>query len=218
MRRLRQTIAGAASLMSLAWITACAVMGGPSEQAGFTYQNIPVASTSVTAGDGNSVTLKGKPLALAGQGVKMGDTLRDVAVATGDLSLINIADTRGTVRIISVVPSLDTRVCEQQTHYLSEKNNGLDQTVELVTVSVDTPFAQSRFAKEARIENVTFFSDYRGGDFGKTHGLLVEDPHILARTVMVVDQDNVIRYIQITPELAQMPDMEAAFQAARSLK
>lgn len=218
MRRLRQTIAGAASLVSLVWITGCAVMGGPSEQAGFTYQNIPVASTSATAGDGNSVTLKGKPLALAGQGVKMGDTLRDVAVATEDLSLINIADTRGTVRIISVVPSLDTPVCEQQTHYLSEKNNGLDQTVELVTVSVDTPFAQSRFAKEARIENVTFFSDYRGGDFGKTHGLLVEGPHILARTVMVVDQDNVIRYIQITPELAQMPDMEAAFRAARSLK
>ncbi len=62
MRRLRQTIAGAASLMSLAWITGCAVMGGPSEQAGFTYHNIPVASTSATAGDGNSVTLKGKPL------------------------------------------------------------------------------------------------------------------------------------------------------------
>ncbi|WP_447972766.1 redoxin family protein [Nitrospira sp. Kam-Ns4a] len=64
---------------------------------------------------------------------------------------------------------------------------------------------------------MTFLSDYRGGDFGRTYGLLVKDPHILARTVMVVDKDNVIRYLQVTPELAQMPDMDAAFQAARSL-
>ncbi|MGH7165759.1 MAG: redoxin family protein, partial [Nitrospiraceae bacterium] len=114
-------------------------------------------------------------------------------------------------------PSLDTTVCEQQTHYLSEKNNGLDKTVEFITVSVDTPFAQGRFAKEARIKNITFLSDFRGGDFGKAYGLLVKDPHFLARAVLVVDKDNVIKYLQITPELAQMPDMEAAFKAAKGL-
>lgn len=184
---------------------------------GFMYKNLPVADSSATAGEGHTVTFKGAPLALEGPGIKVGDTLRDVNVAKNDLSLVNIADTKGKVRIISVVPSLDTKVCEQQTHYLSEKNDGLDKNVELITLSVDTPFAQKRFAEEAKIKNVTFLSDYRGGDFGKTYGLLVKDPHILARSVLVVDKDNVIRYMQVTPELAQLPDMEAAFKAARTL-
>ncbi len=184
---------------------------------GFTYKNLPVASESAMAGEGHTVTFKGAPLALEGPGIKVGDSLRDVKVAKNDLSLLNIADTKGKVRIISVVPSLDTKVCEQQTHYLSEKNNGLDKNVELITLSVDTPFAQKRFAEEAKIDNVTFLSDYRGGDFGKTYGLLVKDPHILARSVLVVDKDNIIRYLQVTPELAQLPDMEAAFKAARTL-
>ncbi len=187
------------------------------EHGGFAYQDFPVASSSATAGDGQSVTFKGKPLAIVGTGIKVGDSLRDVKLAKNDLSLVSLTDSKGKIRLISIVPSLDTKVCEQQTHYLSEKNNGLDHAVELVTVSVDTPFAQNRFAKEAHIENITFLSDYRGGDFGKTYGLLVKDVHILARTVMVVDKDNVIRYLQITPELAQMPDMEAAFKAARAL-
>lgn len=194
----------------------CAGMGSQAET-GFMYKNLPVATGSAVAGDGHSVTLKGAPLALLGPGVKVGDTLRDVKVAKGDLSLVNLAETKGKVRILNIVPSLDTAVCEQQTHHLSEKNNGLDRMVELITISVDTPFAQGRFAKEAKIHNVTFLSDYRGGEFGKAYGLLVEGPHLLARTVMVVDKDNVIRYLQITPELAQMPDMDAAFRAAKAL-
>lgn len=190
---------------------------GTNSETGFAYQNLPVATTSATAGQGHTVTFKGAPLDLEGKGIKVGDTLPDVQVAKNDLSLINIADTKGAIRIISVVPSLDTKVCEQQTHYLSEKNNGLDKNVQMITISVDTPFAQGRFAKEAKINNVTFLSDYRGGDFGKTNGLLVKGPHILARSVMVVDKDNVIRYLQVTPELAQLPDMDAAFQAANAL-
>jgi thiol peroxidase len=190
---------------------------GSNSDRGFAYQNFPVATTSATPGDGHTVTFKGSPLDLEGKGIKVGDVLPDVQVAKNDLSLMNIADTKGTVRIISVVPSLDTKVCEQQTHYLSEKNQGLDKNVQMITVSVDTPFAQGRFAKEAKIANVTFLSDYRGGDFGKTNGLLVKGPHILARSVIVVDKENVIRYLQVTPELAQLPDMDAAFQAANAL-
>ena len=188
---------------------------GSNSDRGFAYQNFPVATTSATPGDGHTVTFKGSPLDLEGK--KVGDVLPDVQVAKNDLSLMNIADTKGTVRIISVVPSLDTKVCEQQTHYLSEKNQGLDKNVQMITVSVDTPFAQGRSAKEAKIANVTFLSDYRGGDFGKTNGLLVKGPHILARSVIVVDKENVIRYLQVTPELAQLPDMDAAFQAANAL-
>jgi thiol peroxidase len=108
-------------------------------------------------------------------------------------------------------------VCEQQTHYLSEKNKGLDKMIELVTVSVDTPFAQKRFSQEAKIANVTFLSDYRDAEFGKAYGLYLKGPHILARTVMVVDANNTVRYLQITPELTHLPDLEEAFTVAKSL-
>jgi len=194
----------------------CAGMGSQADT-GFMYKNLPIATSSAEPGQGHTVTFKGTPLTLVGSGIKVGDALRDVKVAKGDLSLVNLTDTKGKVRIINIVPSLDTPVCEQQTHHLSEKNSGLDKMIELITISVDTPFAQGRFAKEAKIANVTFLSDYRGGDFGKAYGLLVEGPHILARTVMVVDKDNVIRYLQVTPELTQLPDMDAAFKAAKEL-
>ena len=185
----------------------------------FAYKNITVADGSAKAGDGHSVLFKGSPLSLSGNGIKVGDQLRSVKLAQPDLSLVSVADTggKGKVRIISVVPSLDTKVCEQQTHYLSEKNKGLDKMVELITVSIDTPFAQKRFAEEAKIANVTFLSDYRNGDFGKAYGLFLKDPHVLARAVMVVDAQNTVRHLQITPELAQLPDMDEAFQVARKL-
>lgn len=216
MKCVRQCLAVALAVAGLCGASGCTGLSS-SDETRFTYKDLTVARDSANAGSGQTVTLKGKAFDLEGFGVRMGDELRDAQLTARDLSAVNIAGTKGRVRIISVVPSLDTPVCEQQTHYLSEKNNGLDQSVELITVSIDTPFAQDRFAKEARINNVTFLSDYRGGEFGKTYGLLVKDPHILARTMMVVDKDNVIRYMQITPELAKMPDMDAAFRAARAL-
>ena len=184
---------------------------------GFSYSHIPISQETAQSGEGNHIQFRGTDLPLSGKTLRVGDSLRSVQVTKNDLSLINLADTQDTVRVINVVPSLDTKVCEQQTHYLSERNQGLDQHVSLVTISVDTPFAQARFAKEAHINNVLFLSDYRGGEFGKAHGLLLEGPHLLARAVMVVDQQNIVRYLQVTPDLGQLPDMEAAFQEARRL-
>ncbi len=203
--------------------TLCMTLGmfgcGSTSGTSFLYKNITVADGSTMAGEGHTVLFKGSPQALSGTGIKVGDPLREVKLTQTDLSLINITDTKGKgkVRIISVVPSLDTKVCEQQTHYLSEKNKGLDKMVELVTVSIDTPFAQKRFAEEAHITNVTFLSDYRGAEFGKTYGLFLKTPYILARTVMVIDARNTVRYLQITPELGQLPDMDKAFAVAKSL-
>jgi thiol peroxidase len=194
----------------------CSTVGLHSEQ-GFSYQEIPVAKETAKTGEGATILFRGAPLPLSGIEVKTGETLRAVPLAKGDLSLVNIQEPTGMVRIISVVPSLDTKVCEQQTHYLSEKNQGLGQQVKLITISVDTPFAQDRFAKEAGISNVEFLSDFRGGEFGKSHGLLLEGPHVLARAVMVIDANNVIRYLQVTPDLGHMPDMDKAFQVARTL-
>src|SRR5256714_13087424 len=202
------------SLMTLAFVifflAGCAANS-------FTYKDYPVSKGSAAAGAGNTVASRGSPLQLEGNPIKVGDTLRDAKVAAGDLKLVSLTEGKGKVRIVSIVPSIDTKVCEQQTHYLSEKNRGLDRDVQLITVSVDTPFAQRRFGEEAKIRNVTFLSDYRGGDFGRAHGLLVPDLHLLARSAMVVDKDNVVRYLQVVPELGSMPDMERAFEEARKV-
>jgi thiol peroxidase len=197
-------------------LASCTGVGRHSEQ-GFTYKDIQIDTTSANTGQGATIQFKGNPLPLSGKSLQVGDTLRSVNLAKGDLSLIDVTETDGSVRLINVVPSLDTTVCEQQTHYLSEKNQGLDQQVKLITISVDTPFAQDRFAKGAEINNVKFLSDFRGGEFGKTHGLLLEGPHVLARAVLVVDGHNVVQHLQVTPDLGHMPDMEKAFQVARSL-
>jgi thiol peroxidase len=217
MRVVSRTIIGSALCMTIG-LAGCGSIGG-STGSSFQYKNMTVADGSVIPGEGQKVLFKGSPLVLSGTAIKVGDSLREVQLTQTDLSPIGITDTKGKgkVRIISVVPSLDTPVCEQQTHYLSEKNKGLDKMVELVTVSVDTPFAQKRFAQEANIANVTFLSDYRDAEFGKTYGLYLKGPHILARTVMVVDANNTVRYLQVTPELTQLPDLDEAFKVAKSL-
>jgi thiol peroxidase len=215
MRSAFRTIVGATICLTIG-LTGCGSAGSGTS---FLYKNLTVADGSTMAGEGHTVLFKGSPLVLSGTGIKVGDPLREVKLTQTDLSQVNITDTKGKgkVRIISVVPSLDTKVCEQQTHFLSEKNKGLDKLIELITVSIDTPFAQKRFAEEAHITNVTFLSDYRGAEFGKTYGLFLKDPHILARTVMVIDAHNQVRYLQITPELAQLPDLNEAFAVAKSL-
>ncbi len=214
MRAAHRRIVGTALCMTLG-LTGCGSSSGTS----FLYKNLTVAEGSTMAGEGHTVLFKGSPLILSGTGITVGDPLREVTLTQTDLSQVNITDTKGKgkVRIISVVPSLDTKVCEQQTHFLSEKNKGLDKLIELITVSIDTPFAQKRFAEEAHITNVTFLSDYRGAEFGKTYGLFLKLPHILARTVMVIDAHDTVRYLQITPELAQLPDLNEAFAVAKSL-
>ena len=214
MRAGYRTIIGAALCMAVG-LTGCASTGSSS----FLYKSYTVTDGSAVAGEGRTVLFKGSPFVLSGTGIKVGDALREVTLTQTDLSPIALTDTtgKGKVRIISVVPSLDTPVCEQQTHYLSEKNKGLDKMVELVTVSVDTPFAQKRFAGEAHIANVTFLSDYKNAEFGTAYGLLLKGPHILARTIMVVDAHNTVRYLQITPELTQLPDLDKAFAVAKSL-
>lgn len=215
------TVTFARLFMTLTLLAPLSLAGcmGAGHDSEFLYKNFTIAEGSAAAGDGHNILFKGNSLPLSGNGIKVGDQLRGVRVTQTDLTLVNLVDTagKGKVRIISVVPSLDTKVCEQQTHHLSEKSKGLDKMVELITVSIDTPFAQKRFAEEAKIHNVTFLSDYRNADFGKAYGLFLKDPHILARAIIVVDAHDVVRYLQITPELAQLPNMDEAFQFARKL-
>ncbi len=171
------------------------------------------------AGDRPQVTLRGKPVTLTGEeSLQVGKTLPEILLPGNDLGLVALKSLRGKVTLVSVVPSLDTPTCEEQTHFLSEKNEGLDKTANLVTISRDLPFAQKRFAKEAKIGNILFLSDYREAEFGKSTGLLIEESRLLARAIIVLDREGIIRYLEIVPELAQLPKMMEAFNFAKSLQ
>jgi len=184
---------------------------------GFLFKEIPLDKTSARAGEGQTVTMGEHAIALQGQEIKVGDTLRAATLQDPAMQGVAIAGQSGRVRILSVVPSLLTPTCEQQTHYLSEKSAGLSERVELVTISLDTPEVQKKFAKEAEIENVSFLSDASEAEFGRAHGLLIEKPRMLTRAVLVVDADGVVRYLQVVPEVSHMPDMESVFDFARTL-
>lgn len=193
--------------------TGCEDIGTNNVQA-----DLPVSHGNVQAGHGSHVTMGGKKLPLSGWGrIEVGKPLPSAVVTSSELKNVNIANFNNAIRIINVVPSLDTPVCEKQTHYLSEENGELEESVELITISMDLPFAQSRFAKEAKIRNVTFLSDYKNRSFGNNNGLLIEPLALLTRTVIVVDEGNIVRYLQIVPELRALPDMKAAMAAARAL-
>ncbi len=169
------------------------------------------------AGERAQVTLHGKPLTLTGTPLQEGKPFPEIAIPDSGLNMTRLQSFKGQVTIISIVPSIDTKVCEKQTHILSEENEGLDKTVRLVTVSRDLPFAQKRFAKEAKIHNVLFLSDYRDGGFGAATGLMIRENRLLTRALVVVDKEGVIRYLEIVPDLGQLPDMKKAFRMAGSL-
>ncbi len=205
------------SLMSLITIGLLGVSSVSAYAAGEEVQAIKVNKESASSGDGNTVKLMGNDMPLSGQALRVGDPLPAAMVSAGNLAQVNIAEAKGKVRIISVVPSVDTPTCEAQTHELSEKDRKLAEKVDMVTISMDLPFAQQRFAKEAKIKNVTFYSDYKSAEFGKKNGLLMDPLRLLARAVIVTDKDNIVRYIQVVPEVTQLPDMQAAMNFAKSL-
>lgn len=170
------------------------------------------------AADLPHVTLRGKPITLVGgESLQVGKTLPEVLLPGNDLVMVDLKSLRGKVTLVSVVPSLDTPTCEEQTHILSEKNAGLDKTANLVTISRDLPFAQKRFAKEAKISNILFLSDYREASFGKSTGLLIEENRLLTRAIFVLDREGIVRYLEIVPELGHLPKMQEAFDFAKSL-
>jgi thiol peroxidase len=178
---------------------------------------IPVAKGTTAPGDGNTVTLMGNAVPLAGKAIKVGEPLASATLVGGNLAPVNIADAKGKIRIINVVPSLDTPTCDAQTHELAEKDPALVQNVEMVTVSMDLPFAQARWARAAKVKGMTFLSDYQKAEFGLNNGLLIQPLRLLARAVIVTDKDGIVRYLQVVPEVTELPDMEAAMDAAKGL-
>lgn len=163
------------------------------------------------------VTMKGKPLTLAGKQVKVGDLAEDFEAVANDLSTVKFSSFRGKVCLISSVPSLDTSVCDIQTRKFNEQARALADDVVVLTISMDLPFAQKRWCGAAGVENVQTLSDHRKAQFGNAFGVLIKELRLLARAVFVVNKDGFIRYIQIVDELTNEPDYEAALKAAKEL-
>ena len=164
------------------------------------------------------VTFKGNPIELVGPRLKAGDKAPDFTCVGAGLSVVSLADTGGKPRIFNVVPSLDTPVCNRQTHRFAEELQSLGDRVSAYTVSLDLPFAQARFCTDAKIENMSNLSDVHDHSFGEAYGVLIRGLPIplLARAVFVVDASDTIRYVEIVPEIAQEPTYEPALEALRA--
>ena len=176
----------------------------------------PVDRLSVQPG---SVVQRGdKRFPLLGTPISKGDSLPSVRLLDAmTMQEVDLSQERGKVLFLNIVPSLDTPVCDAQTHYLGEEGDKLPDLVRRITISRDTIFAQKRFAKEAKLTDIQYLSDHREGEFGRSTGLLMDGLKLLARAVILVDRGGKVRYIQVVPEITHMPDMETAFQEAIQL-
>ena len=163
------------------------------------------------------VTMKGNPLSLSGNSVKIGDKAPDFKVIANNLTEVNLSSYKGKVCLIATVPSLDTSVCDIETRKFNEKAAKLGENTVILTISMDLPFAQSRWCGAAGVKNVQTLSDYRFADFGNKYGVLIKDLRLLARTVFIVDAKGIIRYIQIVDELTHEPDYDKALEALKGL-
>ena len=155
---------------------------------------------------------------LLGAPISVGKRLPPVPLVEAmTMNEVDLSKEKGSVLFLSIVPSIDTRVCEAQTHYLGEEGDKLPHGVQRITISRDTPFAQKRFAREAKLMDIRYLSDYKEGSFGRSTGLLMDGLKLLARSVIVVDKNGIIQYIQVVPEMTHLPDMEGAFRKAIQL-
>ena len=148
--------------------------------------------------------------------ISRGQPLPDATLIGMHHTAVALGDLKGRVRIFSIVPQLNTPVCDEQTHRFSEHKQGADRGLEIVTISTNTHEDQAAFADKAGIANITFLSDAPRFDFGNATGLLHPGRRILQRAVIVADGDNVVRYLEIVP-MSQLPDIAAAMDAARGL-
>ncbi len=159
-----------------------------------------------------ATTLRGNPLTLVGPELKAGDKAPDFETVDKSLSPVGLGS--GTVRIFSVIPSLDTPVCDAQTKRFNDEAVKLPD-VEILTVSMDLPFAQGRWCNAFGVDKVKMLSDHKSGSFGSAYGTLIKELRIESRAIFVVDKDNVIRHAEYVKEVADHPNYEAALDAAK---
>ena len=159
--------------------------------------------------------MRGNPLTLIGPELKAGDDAPDFTLVDNGMKPVTLKDTGNTVRIISVVPSLDTPVCDAQTRRFNEEAGRL-KDVDIYTISIDLPFAQKRFCNSFALDHVKMLSDHKDASFGEAYGTLIKELRILSRAIFVVGPDDKLKYVEYVPEVSQHPNYEAALAAARS--
>jgi thiol peroxidase len=162
-----------------------------------------------------ATTLKGNPLTLVGPELKPGDAAPDFSLVDNGLKPVSLADTGQKVRIVSVVPSLDTPVCDAQTKRFNEEAVKLPG-VDILTVSMDLPFAQKRWCGAFGVDKVKMLSDHKDGSFGSNYGTLIKELRIESRAIFVIDRNNKIRHAEYVKEVADFPNYESALSAARN--
>lgn len=162
-------------------------------------------------------TLKGNPLTLIGNEVKVGQQAPDFTVNKDLVTEVSLKDYAGKVKLISVVPSLDTGVCDAQTRRFNEEAAKLGDNVVILTISVDLPFAQSRWCGAAGIDKVVTLSDYKNVSFGEAYGVLIKEFRLLMRSIFVLDANDTVQYVEYLSEMTEHPNYEAAIEAVKKL-
>ena len=163
-----------------------------------------------------ATTLRGNPMTLIGPELRAGDAAPDFDVVNDSLQRVTLETTGNKVRVFSVVPSLDTPVCDAQTKRFNEEAARLSG-VDIYTVSMDLPFAQKRWCGAFGVDNVKMLSDHVDGSFGANYGTLIKELRIESRAIFVVDGENKLRHVEYVKEVADFPNYEAALAAARSV-
>lgn len=162
------------------------------------------------------LTFKGGPLTLLGTKLSVGQAAPEFKLSANDLSPVTLADSAGKVRLISVVPSLDTGVCDQQTRRFNEEAAGLGDHVVVLTVSADLPFAQGRWCGAAGISNVKTLSDHFDMNFANAYGVHIKELRLDTRAIFVVDSAGKLVYVEYVPEMTDHPNYDAALAAAKA--
>jgi len=161
------------------------------------------------------VTMRGNPLTLIGNEVRMGETAPDFVGLSPDLTPIMLSSYRNKLCIISSVPSLDTPVCDIETRKFNEEASKLGDKIQILTISMDLPFAQKRWCGAAGVNKIQTLSDHRDAQFGLAYGVLIKELRLLARAVFLVDQKGTLQYMQLVKEIANEPNYEEIWSALK---
>ncbi|HSB33004.1 MAG TPA: thiol peroxidase, partial [Nitrospirota bacterium] len=159
------------------------------------------------------ITMKGKPLTVIGPDVRAGDRAPAFSVLDENLNSVSLADFAGKTKLISVTPSLDTPVCDLQLRRFNREAATMPRDVVVLNISMDLPFAVSRFCATAGIDRAKALSDHRNASFGAAYGVLIKELRLLARSIFIIDKNDVVRYKEIVPEQSNHPDYEKALRA-----
>lgn len=159
------------------------------------------------------ITFNGAPMNLIGKTIKVGDWAPEFTAIKNDMSKFISKETKGKIVVYSIVPSIDTKVCTQQARYFNEKAEKFGKDVIVITVSTDLPFSQQRFCATEGIDNSLVISDYNFHEFGEKYGFLIDELKLLSRGIVVVDRDEIVRYVEYVSEVTNEVNYEKALEA-----